>query len=100
MEEEDELFLCLKKALSVCGLSDRFEVSDEGEIQRRTDLFSETEESVSLEYFEPADGEIRSDRLTRRSHREKAKAKVTRRLISAGFSPELAFEAVRRIERL
>ena len=100
MEEEDELLLCLKKALSVCGLSDRFEVSDEGEIQRRTDLFSETEESVSLEYFEPADGEIRSDRLTRRSHREKAKAKVTRRLISAGFSPELAFEAVRRIERL
>ena len=100
MEEEDELLLCLKKALSVCGLSDRFEVSDEGEIQRRTDLFSETEESVSLEYCEPADGEIRSDRLTRRSHREKAKAKVTRRLISAGFSPELAFEAVRRIERL
>ena len=100
MEEEDELLLCLKKALSVCGLSDRFEVSDEGEIQRRTDLFSETEESVSLEYFEPADGEIRSDRLTRRSHREKAKAKVTRRLISAGFSPALAFEAVRRIERL
>ena len=100
MEEEDELLLCLKKALSVCGLSDRFEVSDEGEIQRRTDLFSETEESVSLEYFEPADGEIRSDRLTRRSHREKAKAKVTRRLISVGFSPELAFEAVRRIERL
>ena len=39
MEEEDELLLCLKKALSVCGLSDRFEVSDEGEIQRRTDLF-------------------------------------------------------------
>ncbi len=100
MEEEDELLLCLKKALSVCGLSDRFEVSDEGEIQRRTDLFSETEESASLEYFEPADKNIRSDRLTRRSHREKAKAKVTRRLISAGFSPELAFEAVRRIERL
>ena len=97
MEEEDELLLCLKKALSVCGLSDRFEVSDEGEIQRRTDLFSET---ASLKYFEPTDGEIRSDRLTRRSHREKAKAKVTRRLISAGFSPELAFEAVRRIERL
>lgn len=99
LEEKDESILCLKKALSVCGLSDRFEVGDGGEIERKPG-FSVAGEEEPAECFEPANEAIRSDRQARRIYREKAKAKAVRRLISAGFSPGIAFEAVRRIADL
>ena len=98
LEEEDEGILCLKKALSVCGLSDRFEVTENGEIEKKSgDCFPETEKPHC---FEPEDESIRSDRRACRAYREKAKAKAARRLISAGFPPASVFAAIQKIEDL
>ena len=103
-EEHDEKALCLKKALAVCGLSGRFEVSEDGELVPVIDFFDEraeeTEANDTIGYFEPKDEHLRSDRQACRAYREKAKAKLTRRLISAGFSTGMVFDAVKKIEQL
>ena len=103
MEEENESILCLRKALSLCGLSQRFETDDSGEIVPAFswDISPESElETETVGYFEPSDEKIRRDRKACYAHREKEKAKLTRRLISAGFPPGIVFETVRKIERL
>lgn len=99
MKEENESVLCLRKALSLCGLAQRFETDDSGEI---VPAFSPKQEQVteSVGYFEPSDEKIRRDRKACYTHREKEKAKLTRRLISAGFPPGIVFDTVRKIERL
>ena len=103
-EEHDEKALCLKKALAVCGLSGRFEVSEDGELAPIIDSFGDeagaAEPGDPVGYFEPKDSDIRSDRQACRAYREKAKAKLMRRLISAGFSTGTVFDAVKKIEQL
>lgn len=117
---EDESVLCLRKALSICGLSDRFEIDEYGEIVpsfydpyeafgiMRADgsPASGAAQEPDARIEEPVDyfgrkikpGE--TDRNTIRKEREKAKASLTRRLISAGFPSGAVFDAVRRIGEL
>lgn len=100
-EEEDERVLCLKKALSVCGLSGYFEVDRDGGLMRLEETGGFLPELPEpLGYFEPKDEATAANRRKRRDYCEKAKARLTRRLVSAGFSPGMAYEAIRKIERL
>lgn len=109
-QEQDEKLLCLKKALAICSLSHRFEVTEEGEILPVSDFTqsgkaassddTETGGTEPVGFFEPKDEAIRSDRHARYVYREKAKAKLTRRLISAGFPAGTVFDAVKKIEQL
>ena len=117
---EDESVLCLRKALSICGLSDRFEIDEYGEIvpsfydpyesfgitrADKSPASGAAQEPGAYDY-EPIDyfgrkikpGE--TDRNTIRKEREKAKASLTRRLISAGFPSGAVFDTVRRIGEL
>ncbi len=101
MEEEDEGMLCLRRALSICGLSGCCEIGEDGEIC----LLQEEASTLppgkdALDYFEPQDESIRSDRNARYRYREKEKARLIRRLLSAGFSPGIVYDVVRRIEQL
>ncbi len=140
-----EKLYCLKKALSICGLSQRFTISDDGQIvpsdgaasalgmsvmsgdadevaleERVTEVsgkeaalnetstyaecvMPENFEEIGYEkvnYFEPDDEVIASDRALAYKYREKAKAKLARRLISAGYSAGMAFDAVKKISEL
>lgn len=103
--DRDEETLCLERALSLCGLSDRFEVDENRQIIRSSGADGDIAESeqdgeIRIGYFEPKDETILQDRRAARAYREKAKAKLARRLISAGFSTSQAFDAVQKIERL
>lgn len=98
-EIEDESVLCLRRALAICGLSGMFEIDENGEAVP-CDTY---EYSQPLDYFgrrykinesEP------EDRSLMRREREKAKASLTRRLMSAGFPAGAVFSAVRTIEKL
>ena len=106
LQEVDERILCLEKALSICGLSEDFEVTAEGEIipvshDFGTDLDeSDAAEWEPVRYFYrkvPAD---ETDRNVIYKAHEKAKASLTRRLITAGYPAGMAFEAVRKIDNL
>ena len=103
-EEQDEKMLCLKKALAICGLSSRFEISEDAEIVPIFDSFDRMRDDLNqgdtVDYFEPEDERVRCDRQACRTYREKAKAKLVRRLISAGFSAGIVFDTVKKIERL
>ena len=90
---EDESVLCLRKALAICGLSDRFEIDEYGEILPA--LYD-----APVDYFSRKIKSGETDRNTIRKEREKAKASLTRRLISAGFPSGAVFDAVRRIGEL
>lgn len=102
MQEEDEHLLCLRKALSICGLSDYYEIGEDGEITVPQEGYPSflPELPCPLNYFESPDENIRADRNAARRYREKEKARLTRRLLSAGFPPGTVYDAVRRIERL
>ena len=118
---EDESVLCLRKALSICGLSDRFEVDEYGEIVSALydpyDTYSLTfadgsaaagsdtallreNDHEPVDYFSRKIRPGETDRNIIRKEREKAKASLTRRLISAGFPAGTVFETVRRIAAL
>ena len=118
---EDESVLCLRKALSICGLSDRFEVDEYGEIVSALydpyDTYSLTfadgsaaagsdtallreNDNEPVDYFSRKIRPGETDRNIIRKEREKAKASLTRRLISAGFPAGTVFETVRRISAL
>ncbi len=117
---EDETVLCIRKALSICGLSDRFEADEYGEIipvsydpyntygisfangdQLDTTNTADTTRSAEpIDYFGRKIKPGETDRNIIRKEREKAKASLTRRLISAGFPAGTVFETVRRIATL
>jgi hypothetical protein len=93
-EIEDESVLCTIKALSICGLAERYEVDSDGEIIPLSEYYEKED------YFgrKIPDGE--TDRNIMRKEREKAKNSLTRRLITAGFPPGTVFDTVRKIEKL
>lgn len=111
---EDESVLCLKKAISICGLSSRFEVDAYGDIipvsydpynacsMSLTDssLSDNLQSYESVDYFSRKIKQDETDRNIIRKEREKAKASLTRRLISAGFPSTAVFEAIRKIAAL
>ena len=114
---EDETVLCIRKALSVCGLSDRFEADEYGEIvpvsydpyNTYGISFADGEPSGTadtarsdepIDYFGRKIKPGETDRNIIRKEREKAKASLTRRLISAGFPAGTVFETVRKIAAL
>lgn len=117
---EDESVLCLKKALSLCGLSERFEVGEDNEIipvseesgiYCRGSFFYGNDENGSAasdgffseektDYFGRKIKPGETDKNIIRKEREKAKASLTRRLISAGFPSGAVFDAVRKIGEL
>ena len=111
----------MRKALSICGLSDRFEVDEYGEIVSALydpyDTYSLTfadgsaaagsdtallreNDHEPVDYFSRKIRPGETDRNIIRKEREKAKASLTRRLISAGFPAGTVFETVRRIADL
>lgn len=97
---EDESVLCLKKALSLCGLSERFEVDEEREIVPCIGEYSDVDCEEKIDYFGRKIKAGETDRNVIRKEREKAKASLTRRLISAGFPSGAVFDAVRKIGEL
>lgn len=97
---EDESVLCLKKALSLCGLSERFEVDEEREIVPCIGEYSDIDCEEKIDYFGRKIKAGETDRNVIRKEREKAKASLTRRLISAGFPSGAVFDAVRKISEL
>ena len=113
-EEVDERILCIEKALSICLLSDRYEVTSDGEIvpvcfgfDDMSDEYAENDESAgntsereSVRYFYRKIAADETDKNIIYKEHEKAKASLTRRLISAGYPPGYAFEAVRKIDKL
>lgn len=110
-EETDEYVLCLKKALSICGLDREFEVDEHSEIIKQDFSFekfdSETEsedfqeeETEKIDYFGRRIPEGETDRNAIYKIREKAKASLTRRLLSVGYSSDMVFDAVKKIDRL
>ncbi|MCI8285178.1 MAG: 4'-phosphopantetheinyl transferase superfamily protein [Firmicutes bacterium] len=110
-EETDEYVLCLKKALSICGLDREFEADEDGEIVRQDfsfenfnleakgDVFQDGE-SGRIDYFGRKIPEGETDKNVIYKLREKAKASLTRRLLSAGYSSDMVFDAVKKIDRL
>ena len=114
-EEVDERILCLEKALSICSLSDRFEVTSEGEIipvfydDIRTSCINESymqddnsanDKYIPVRYFYRRISLDETDKNVIYKEYEKAKASLTRRLISAGYPPGYVFEAVKKIDKL
>ena len=128
VDTDTERLYCLKKALSVCGLSQRFTVTEGGEIVPFGELAAtnnfgargsfespndfgvrcsfespnsfEESDFERVNYFEPKDEATASDRALAYKYREKEKAKLARRLISAGYSAGMAFDAIRKISEL
>ncbi len=114
---EDESVLCLRKAISICGLSNRFEIDAYGDIipvsydtynaysmSLTNNSSSYTDDNVQsyepVDYFSRKIKQDETDRNIIRKEREKAKASLTRRLISAGFPSAAVFEAIRKIAAL
>lgn len=92
---EDESILCLRKALALCGLSDRFEVTEDGCFTPLTEMPAEP-----ADYFGRKLDPAEKDRMRIRKEREKAKASLARRLISAGYPSGAVSDAVRKIGEL
>ncbi len=110
-EDIDERLLCYEKALSICSLSDIFEVTSDGEIIPTESIFLDNfgensksdfsymdREPVRYFYRNISQGE-RDRQLIYKEH-EKAKASLTRKLISAGYPSGIVFEVVRKIDDL
>ncbi|MBR5228395.1 MAG: regulatory protein RecX [Firmicutes bacterium] len=93
LEEVDERMLCLQKALSVCSLDDDFEITEDGDIVP-------VEEGEPVRYFYRKVAEDERDRSVIYKEHEKAKASLTRKLITAGFPPGMVFDAVKKIDKL
>ncbi len=106
LQEVDERILCFEKALGICGLADAFEVTSDGEIvpvSHDFDSGSEDQDDSEWEpvrYFYRKVPEGETDRNIIYKEHEKAKASLTRRLVSAGYPAGMAFEAVRKIDDL
>ena len=93
---EDESILCLKKALSLCGLQGQFQVTDEGALEPAEG----TAPAGPVDYFGRKVDLQETDRMKIRREREKAKASLTRRLLGAGYPSGAVFDAVRKIGEL
>ncbi len=102
MEEENERILCLRRALMICGLSGYYEIDENGELFLPGEGIPDYLPALPdpLNYFEPRDEEVRADRSAGRKYRERAKARLARRLLAAGFPSGAVYDAVSRIERL
>ena len=87
MEEEDEGMLCLRRALSICGLSGCCEIGEDGEICLLQEEASTLPPGTdALDYFEPQDESIRSDRNARYRYRERKGSSDTAPSVSRIFS--------------
>ncbi len=114
--EADESVLCLKRALAICGIDRLFDVNEAGEIVKAgagldasingdcgslSGAEGETDANpCGIDYFSRKVPEGESDRNIIYRLRENAKASLARRLISAGYAPSAAFDAVKKIDRL
>ena len=88
--------LCLSKALEICGLKYDFEVDSHGDLVPVHDMSLEYEK---IKIFEQT---VRNEenRVIDYREKEKAKARMARRLSSAGFSPDAVIFAVKKMENL
>ena len=100
LQEADESVLCLRKALSVCGLADMYEVDAGGEIGRALFYDGETFDDGELRYFYRDVADDESDRQEIYKAHEKAKARLVRRLVSLGYTSGMAFDAAKKIDLL
>ncbi len=95
----NENTLCLRKALSLCHLSSDFDL-DENDVPVPSDTCRWLDEPAAV--FGPT-GRVESDFAARQAARkqyDKEKARLIRRLTSAGFSTGAVLRAVRLIESL
>ena len=109
---EDQQLLCLRKALGICGLSGQFEVSSDGYIYP-SDQYGDGISDGSgrempsldsygerIDYFGRKLSPEEKDRMVIRRERDRARASLTRKLVTAGFSPSMALDAVKKIGEL
>ncbi len=95
-ERSSERHLCLTRALELCGLKYEFEFGPHGE------LFPAEGSSYEYEKAKVFDPDVKNgeNRVKTYREREKAKAKLVRKLMTAGFSTDAALYAVQKIEVL
>lgn len=86
--------VCIAKALDACGLKHDFEVLDDGRVRAREGSAYEFER---VRYFDDPDA---GDRLEAYRQRDREKARLARRLASAGFAQDAVMHAVKLIESL
>lgn len=95
-DRDTERKLCLSRALEICGLKYDFEVDSHG------NLIPANDTSLDYEKIKIFEQTVRNEENRVIDYREKAKAKarMARRLSSAGFSPDAVIFAVRKMESL
>lgn len=91
--KNSERRMCLIKALDLCGLKYDYQVDDQGSLKPVEGMFSE---QGTEKVFE-RNVRNHSNRVDIYREIERAKAKLARRLVSAGFSQDAVLFAVRRI---
>ena len=96
-DRDAERVLCAKKALKICGLESDFELDEYGSLVPAEDS-AYIYERASI--FELDEEEAAADRQAAYKYREKQKAKLVRRLASAGFSPSAVYYTVSKIADL
>jgi len=101
-ECENEEIRCLRKALSICGLAEKFDIDSSGELYP-SELYLSYEENAGdkiIDWYGRRIPQGETDRLQIRKVREREKASLIRRLISAGFPSTAAFSAAGKIGKL
>ncbi len=93
-EADNEEMLCLRTALSLAGLQNLYYVEDDGS------LAPFDEDVEPLNFFSRSISQDERDRREIYKEKEKARSKLTRKLISRGYSPGAAFAAVKKIDVL
>ena len=94
---DSERMACLEKALKICGLDREFDIDEYGSVSPANGSDYEFERAG---FFEPDDDETDGSRFEVYKYREKKKARLIRKLTSAGFSPSAVYYSVNIIADL
>lgn len=95
-DETDETRRCMEKALAVCGLAGRYCVTSDREFVSLDDAEIQEPERY---FYRLVDGEETDRQVIYKGH-EKAKNRLARRLLSAGFPSGAVMETIRKIDML